>query len=276
MSPPTEGRVQAKLDADITNSNLQSIKDFYKSADPKSQSSLLADIAARAAAKAQVDILDWVFSEGFQAPPDSLNDEFYHQACLAQSLAVWETLVKNGFNLNGHHSEFFGDALSLEAYCGNVGIIRFLLENGQDPNDAWGGYDDLEPGVAALVGDKPSLEILHLMLHHGWNQKRSATHIAAAELGNMEALKLLVEHGADLEEASGWWPNCGIIEADKWGTALYRAAYKGQREPVTYLLDKGANIWFKDDKRRSILWAAKQGGNEEVIELLKSAGLKEE
>lgn len=73
-------------------------------------------------------------------------------------------------------------------------------------------------------------------------------HIAAAEIGNTEALKLLVEHGADLEEASGWWPNCGIIEVDKWGTALYRTAYKGQREPVTYLLDKVANIWFKDDK----------------------------
>lgn len=131
--------VQAKLNTDITNGNLQGIKDFYKSADREKQSSLLADIAARAAAKAQVDILDWVFSEGFQVPPDSLNDEFYHQACLAQSLAVWKTLVKNGFNLNGHHSDFFSDALSLEAYCGNVEIICFLLENGQDPNDAWGG-----------------------------------------------------------------------------------------------------------------------------------------
>lgn len=113
----------------------------------------------------------------------------------------------------------------------------------------WGGlYDDLELGVATLVGEKLSLEILHLMLQYGWNQKRSVMHIAAAEIGNTEALKLLVEHGADLEEASGWWPNCGIIEVDKWGTALYRTAYKGQREPVTYLLDKVANIWFKDDK----------------------------
>lgn len=74
--------VQAKLNTDITNGNLQGIKDFYKSADREKQSSLLADIAARAAAKAQVDILDWVFSEGFQVSLDSLNDEFYHGACL--------------------------------------------------------------------------------------------------------------------------------------------------------------------------------------------------
>lgn len=49
---------------------------------PRKQTSLLAGIAARAAAKAQVDILDWVFSEGFQVSLDSLNDEFYHGACL--------------------------------------------------------------------------------------------------------------------------------------------------------------------------------------------------
>lgn len=71
MPSSTEKHVQANLDADITNGNLQGIKVSYKSADPEKQSSLLADIAACAAAKAQVDILDWVFSEGFQVPPDS-------------------------------------------------------------------------------------------------------------------------------------------------------------------------------------------------------------
>lgn len=66
-----------------------------------------------------------------------------------------------------------------------------------------GDYDDLEPGVAALVGEKPNLEILHLMLQHGQIQKRCATHVAAAELSKMKVLKLLVEHGPDLEEDSG-------------------------------------------------------------------------
>ncbi|ODM15874.1 hypothetical protein SI65_08715 [Aspergillus cristatus] len=274
MPSSTEERLSAQLDEDITKGNLHSIKDFYESAEPEKQSSLLTGIAERAAAKAQVDILNWVFSEGFQVAAEPLNNEIYHQACFAHSLAVWKVLVKNGVDLNGYHSEFVGDALSLEAYYGNIEIIRFLLENGQDPNDAW-GYNDYEPGVCALIGENPSMEILHLMLQHGWRQQESATHIAAAELGNMEVLKLLVEHGADLEEAGPWWFNPAVIEGDKWGTALYRAAYKGQREPVTYLLDKGANIQFKDKKGRSILWAAKQGRNEEVIDLLEFAGLKE-
>lgn len=269
-----EEHMPARLSRGIINGNLQGVKAFYESADPEKQSSLLADIAEHAASKAQVDILDWVFSQGFQVPTNSLNNEFYHQACFAHSLTVWKTLVKNGFDLNGHHSEFIGDALGLEAYCGNIEIIRFLLENGQDSNDAWGCYDT-EPGVSALIGENPSLEILRLMLQHGWRQEESATHIAAAELGNMEALRLLVENGADLEEARAWWNVPATMENDEWGTALYRAACSGQREPVAYLLDKGANVWFKDEKGRSILWAAKQGGNEAVVELLEAAGLKE-
>lgn len=268
--------VHEKVETDTASGDLQAIRDLYQSTGPEKQPSLLAHIAAQAAGKAQLDILDWVFSEGFRVAPGSLNNEFYHQACYAQSLAVWKTLVKNGLDLNGHHSEVVGDALSLAAYYGNVEIARFLLENGQDPNEAWGGYDDLEPGVAALAGKKPSVEILWLMLQHGWRQGRSAAHIAAAELGNMEALELLVEHGADLEEASGWWTNCGIVEVEQWGTALYRAAYKGQRKPVMYLLGKGANVHFRDEMGRSILWAAKQGGNEEVVELVKLAGLEDE
>lgn len=258
------------LDAEITNGNLQSVKAFYESADSETQSELLPDIAALAASKAQTDILDWVFSAGYQVPADSLNDECYDQACVSHSLPVWKTLVKNGVDLNGHHSEFTGDALSLEAYYGHIEIIRFLLENGQDPNDAW-GYNDYEPGVCALIGESPTLEILHLLLRHGWRQRESTTHIAAAELGHMEALRLLVEHGANLEEFGAWWFNPGVIEVDKWGTALYRAAYKGQRDAVAYLLEKGASVGFKDKKGRDVLWAAREGGNGEVIELVVSA-----
>lgn len=156
-----------------------------------------------------------------------------------------------------------GDALSLEAYYGHIEIIQFLLENGQDPNDAW-GYSDYEPGVCALIGENPSLEILHLLLRHGWRQRKSTTHTAAAELGHMEALRLLVEHGADLEEFGAWRLNPGVIEVDKWGTALDRAAYKGHTEAVAYVLDRGASVWFKDKKGRDVLWAARKGGMERL------------
>lgn len=59
----TEEHLSAQLDAVITNSHLHSVKDFHKSANPGKQSSLLTDIAEHAAAKAQVGVPNWVFSE---------------------------------------------------------------------------------------------------------------------------------------------------------------------------------------------------------------------
>ncbi|RDH36212.1 ankyrin [Aspergillus welwitschiae] len=262
MSLTLESQIPQSLEADIANDKLSAVRELYESTDPDGQPRLLYQIAALAAKHIQLDIIDWVFTEGFQLPLETLNDEFYFQVCAAGSLELWKRVVKNGFNLNGHRT-----------YEGNIDIVRFLLENGQYPNDSWAGYDDMEPSVAALAGERPLLMILHLLLQHGWNQKGSVAHIAAAEMGIMEALKLLVEHGADLEEAHWWWFNCGVY-GDVWGTALYRAAFKGQRDSVAYLLDKGASTKFRDEKGRSIMWAARQGGNREVISLLLDNGLE--
>ncbi|KAF5124245.1 Ankyrin repeat and SOCS box protein 3 [Metarhizium anisopliae] len=274
MASSTAKLLPDKVGDDIANGNIQGVSEFYTSADPSKQSDLLKGIAERAAKAKQVDMLNWVFSQGFQLAPDSLNNDFYHQVCWARSLAVWQTLVRNGVEIGGHHSEFIGDALSFAAYHGDVEIARLLLENGVDPNQAW-GYDDVEPGTWAVVGEHPSLEMLRLMLQHRWRPEESGAHIAAAERGNMEALQLLVDHGADLELVEGWWFNSVVIERDERGTALYRAAYKGRQEPVAYLMSKGANVWFKDIKDRSVLWAAKQGGNDKVVTLLKESGLEE-
>ncbi|OAR00768.1 hypothetical protein LLEC1_03997 [Akanthomyces lecanii] len=268
-------RLPEQLVAAIDSDNVEGVEAIYASAEDESQQAgLLEGIAERAIQKSQLDIIDWVFgTKAFRVAPDSLNNEIYHQACFAHSLDVWKALVRNGFDLDAHHSEFVGDALSLEAYHGNVDIVRFVLENGQDPNKAW-GYDDQEPALLAMTGEKPSLEIIRLMLRHGWKQRDSTALIAAAELGNLEAVQLLVENGADLEHVEQWWFTHTNVDEDEWGTALYRAAFKGQAEPVSYLLEKGASTAFRDKKGRSALWAAKQGGNEKVVELLKGAGLE--
>lgn len=76
----------------------------------------------------------------------------------------------------------------------------------------------------------------------------------------MEVLRLLVDHGANLEEFGAWWFNPGVLEVDKWGIVLYRATYKGQRDAVAYLLEKGASVGSKDKKGRDVLLAAREGG----------------
>lgn len=100
-----------KLAAEIDGGNLEEVESIYDSEQNESmQPALLEGIAERAIGKSQSGIIDWVFSsKGFRVASDSLNNEVYHQACFAHSLDVWKALVRNGFDFDAHHSEFFGE-----------------------------------------------------------------------------------------------------------------------------------------------------------------------
>ncbi|GAW13589.1 hypothetical protein ANO14919_029760 [Xylariales sp. No.14919] len=260
------------LEEAIVAGDLETLRNLYATASTDQQSALLTSIAERAARNAKTEILDWCFRSGLEVSRNSLNNELYDQACFSLSPAVFDVLIAHGIDINGYHSEYVGDALSLAAYHGNVEFARFLLEKGADPNETW-GYQEHEAGVWAIVGPNASPEILRLMLQHGWEQKKSTAHIAAAELGNLEALRLLVEanHGADLEYSEPWWGVPSENEGNQCGTALYRAALKGKDEVVAYLLEKGANPKFKDKMGRSCFWAAREGGNERAMKLLEGS-----
>ncbi|KAI1463480.1 ankyrin repeat-containing protein [Daldinia caldariorum] len=265
------------LEKAISESDLAAVQTLYAGTAPAQQPAFLAKTAERAARRAQITILDWCFRAGLAVPQgETLNNELYDQACFSRSPAVFEVLAAHGWDLNAHHSEFVGDALSLAAYHGDTALAEFLLEHGGvDPNQAW-GYQEHEAGVWAVVGPHRSPEFLRTMLSHGWKQADSTAHIAAAEHGDMEILRLLVEAGsAKLEATDPWWGNPTEIEADRWGTALYRAALKGQEDAVAYLLEKGADPSFKDEKGRSCAWAAREGGSQRIVEMLEEKGVKE-
>ncbi|KAI1802494.1 ankyrin repeat-containing protein [Daldinia bambusicola] len=265
------------LDKAISASDLAAVQTLYAATAPEQQPAFLADTAKRAARQAQTTILDWCFRAGLAVPQgETLNHELYEQACFARSPAVFGVLTAHGWDLNVHHSEFVGDALSLAAYHGDVALAEFLLaQGGVNPNQAW-GYQEYEAGVWAVVGPHRSPEFLQTMLRHGWKQIDSTAHIAAAEHGDMEILCLLVEAGgAKLESTDPWWGNPAEIEADRWGTALYRAALKGQEDAVAYLLERGADPSFKDTKGRSCAWAAREGDSQRIIDMLEEKGVRE-
>ncbi|KAI0411549.1 ankyrin repeat-containing domain protein [Xylaria grammica] len=240
------------LEEAIVAGDLETLRNLYATASTDQQSALLTSIAERAARNAKTEILDWCFRSGLEVSRNSLNNELYDQACFSLSPAVFDVLIAHGIDINRYHSEYVGDALSLAAYHGNVEFARFLLQKGADPNETW-GYQEHEAGI--------------------WAIKNSTAHIAAAELGNIEALRLLVEanHGADLEYSEPWWGVPSENEGNQYGTALYRAALKGKDEVVAYLLEKGANPKFKDKMGRSCFWAAREGGNERAMKLLEGS-----
>ncbi|KAL1875769.1 hypothetical protein Daus18300_002960 [Diaporthe australafricana] len=247
---------------------------------------LLMGIAARAVSSGQVAILEWTFTRGLQLPRRSVNHHLYHCASDCRSPDVWRVLFAHGYDLNAHQSEV-GDALSNAVWDGDIAFAAFLLEEGgADPNSA-GGYDMNECGICAFRGEhrERAPELLRLLLRHGWKPtvprragSRGATAVAAAELGLLDELRVLVEEGgADIVAAEPWFtgePDGGDPWA--WGTPLYRAAYRGQEATVAYLLDRGADPTFKDDKGRSSLWAARHGENDKVVQMFMDRGIVSE
>ncbi|TGO18197.1 hypothetical protein BTUL_0011g00010 [Botrytis tulipae] len=149
--------------------------------------------------------LERLFTLGLTTPPESENNPIFHGALESESIPIFQALLNNGFNLNNHWSESLGDGLVVAAMRGNIPLARFLLENGQDPNNG-SSSGDREAIIWAMVGDFPSLEFIKLMLRYGFKTQGTGAAIAAAELGNLEALKLFVEadRDLDLEEKIIW------------------------------------------------------------------------
>lgn len=265
------------LDAQILAGDLEAVAASYDRLSPDPDS-LLMGIAARAASSRQIAVLEWTFIRGLQLPRRSVNHALYHCATDSKSPDVWRVLFAQGYDFNAHTSEV-GDALSDAIWSGDVALATFLLEEGgADPNWA-GGSDMLECGMCAFRGEHTDRapDLLRLLLRHGWTptrhvgcaSSRGATTIAAAELGLLDELRVLVEEGgADIEVAESWFtgePDGGDVWA--CGTPLYRAAYRGQEAAVAYLLGRGADPTFRDEKGRSCLWAARHGGNDKVVQM---------
>ena len=83
--------------------------------------------------------------------------------------------------------------------------------------------------------------------------------ILAVQNDDINDVKLLVSHGAEVD-----WRDAFKI------TALMYAANKGNKDIVLYLIKNGADVNAKDDQGNSVLSAAQEGKNTEVMEMIKS------
>jgi len=88
----------------------------------------------------------------------------------------------------------------------------------------------------------------------------------AAYCGRTDAVKLLLEHGADVNATAGW---------GDW-TALMKAAYGGHAEAVRLLLEHGADANARESvtERMTVLMKAAEGGHahSDIIESLIAHG----
>ncbi|KAH0606454.1 uncharacterized protein H6S33_004115 [Morchella sextelata] len=200
-----------------------------------------------------VEIINLLLKNGanVNSPAAYTNGRTALQAAVEREhLDAIKILLDSGANVNGSAGAEGGKtALQADARCGNLeimactgghfGIVKLLLNEGADIDSRAGRY-----GRTALQ--------------------------AAAEVGDMETFKLLMEHKADVNATAG-----GGESAHKRSTALQLAAGNGYFEMVKILIDNNAHVnaaAFDPAPFReynlTALQAAAKGGHLRIVKLL--------
>ncbi len=149
---------------------------------------------------------------------------------------------------------------------GNMNAIKQLIAQHVNPNIR-GVYLNT-PLIKATLGS--SLEAAQYLLEHGANVNAQNMYgttalMEAALQGNLEIVRLLLEHGADVnaQSSEGW-------------TALINAALYNHTDIVKLLLEHGANPNIKNKFGTTALRKAQDNHNEEMIEILQDAMVKQQ
>ena len=145
-------------------------------------------------------------------------------------------------------------------YNGNLDLAKLLLD-AEAPVNAKDGKNKTPLDYAV---SKKRTELEEMLRSKGGKTGKglaAAENIfAAAEVGDLEAIKKHLEGGAD------------VNGANKGGyTALHMAVRRGQKEAVALLLEKGANVNAERKGKTPLEFAGK---NEEIAALLREKGGK--
>lgn len=134
-----------------------------------------------------------------------------------------------------------GCALIETIYEEDSARLALMLEGGCDP--AVGEFVNEPMYVAIYLGN---VDVVRLLLEHGvdpkfdWGERGGNLLTHSAQFGHLEIVKLLIENGADVRRADGH-------------TALYRTIIYGHDEVRNYLESQGAVLNPNDKKALELL-----------------------
>src|SRR5215469_1123002 len=217
-----------------------------------------------------------------------------------------KALLKAGAEVN-ETSEYGWTALLDATQNRFYRIGVYLLDHGADPNIAneggWtplyiatdnrniegGDYPTRKPdmdhldyikrllagGAKTNLRMRSSTETRTVFTHQWLNEEGATPFLRAAQSGDLELMKLLLEHGADPSLATIWNVTPLMVASGiGWVEGVtYEWSPQETYETVKFLLDLGANVNAQDtlDGRTALMGAAHKGRND-VIQLLVDHG----
>ncbi|CAG9975651.1 unnamed protein product [Clonostachys byssicola] len=211
------------------------------------------------------------WSPGISTPISSLPDEWKEArySCLvplyavkSKSPSVVQALLDAGMHVD-EEIEKMGPPLSIAIRTQSSEMVNFLLDKGADVN----GVEWIPPvSFLASAAERPSLDILAALLDHGATLPGSHALRTAAEAGNISAVEMLLERGADIDEVHKW--DIYGNEMDIIGTALHEAVENDQAEMVKFLLKRGAKRDVKNGRGETAMDVAEKDNKEEILKIL--------
>lgn len=133
---------------------------------------------------------------------------------------ILKLLLAKGLDVNDANTTYGYTALGRALYYKKISIAKILLENGADPKIAI----DYHSGEQKLAIIYPICQ--------------------AAEVGDLEIMKLIVEKGADINTPAKGMSlmNVSNLTAGENYTPLILSLANGKADVATYLIEKGADI----------------------------------
>jgi len=176
-----------------------------------------------------------------------------HRAAENGQAEVVEALLAHGADVE---AQTCGGQTPLQRSYYHSGIVDVLLAHGASMDIFTAINLDKTEYVARLLGREPSLVRAKM-----WDQTPLQI---AARRDNADLVRLLLDHGADVDANGGW----------KGWMPLHWAAYDGRAEIVTLLLASAADVRARDQDGKPPVTIAAERGHGEIVRLLHQHGTR--
>ena len=195
----------------------------------------------------------------------NVNDDAVRIGVLESSrINIYKTVIARGFELNYDHDGTIGGLLIWATLMNHVPLATYLLHLGADVNR------DLRTGVyrpLAKAAEKNSVPMMELFITYGAQMDRSGALIVAAEHGNLEAVRCLVFHGANLNLIRMSETDL-YTRTDEEESALHKSAKGGHEYVVAFLVESGAQLDLRNHEGKAALEISVEMNNAEIFQII--------